>query len=170
MTMLMTDLTILHDDEYDWTQVEDMGSFNHSYFQAKLATIFFSMERFIALTELTLDASPVKDQFAGLVGETLIPDVSVYPDQIINVTQDQTKATNMPELIIEILSPMQVPQILIDKVAVYFALGVKSCWIVYPVAKTISVFSAPHQFESFSSGAIIDKSLDIRLPLERIFG
>ncbi len=73
-------------------------------------------------------------------------------------------------LAIEILSPMQAPQLLIDKLAIYFALGVRSCWLVYPMAQTISVFSAPDQFQSFSAGEVIDEMLGLRLSVEEIFG
>lgn len=77
--------------------------------------------------------------------------------------------TEMPLLVIEILAPMQAPQLLVDKLAVYFALGIHSSWIVYPMAQTISVFSAPYQFQSFSTGEITDEIVGITLPLEQIF-
>ncbi|MEK8018834.1 MAG: hypothetical protein VSS75_018325 [Candidatus Parabeggiatoa sp.] len=54
----------------------------------------------------------------------------------------------------------------------YFALGVKSCWLVIPANEVITVYSAQGDFESFGSKdtEVIDDILDIRLPKPQIFG
>ncbi len=78
----------------------------------------------------------------------------------------------MPVLIIEIISPSQGTDDLLAKFKAYFALGVKSCWLVIPANEVITVYSAQGDFESFGSQdtEVIDEILDIRLPKPQIFG
>ena len=161
--------TVLDNDNFYLSEIEDMGSLNHSYLQLKLGTLFLQMKEYIALTELSLDTSPVKEKFP-LAGDSVVADVAVYPAREINLAKDVLKMSEMPLLVIEILSPMQATQLLVDKLAIYFALGVPSCWIVYPSAQTVSVFSAPYQFHSFSSGSVEDTVLGLKLPIEQNFG
>lgn len=156
-------------DNFHVSEAEDMGSLNHSYLQTKLGALFLMLNEYIAFTELSLDTSTVQAEFP-YAGQSIVPDVAVYPARQINLAKDTLKMTEMPLLAIEILSPMQASQLLIDKLAIYFALGVRSCWLVYPMAQTISVFSAPDQFHSFSAGEVIDEVLGLRLSIEEIFG
>ncbi|MEZ4659628.1 MAG: Uma2 family endonuclease [Caldilineaceae bacterium] len=155
-------------DEFHLTEAEDMGSFNHSYLQMKLGAAFVNMPEYMALTELSLDTSAIKDQFPH-IGDSIVPDLAIYPTREVNMTKDVLKMAEMPLLVIEILSPMQAPQLLVDKLELYFALGVRSCWIVFPTAKTVSVFSAPYQSISFTEGDVEDETLGITLPIRQIF-
>lgn len=161
--------TAIHNDNFHLAEAEDMGSLNHSYLQSKLSALFLTTTPYLALTELSLDTAPIKDKFPE-AGDSIVADVAIYPTRQINLAKDVVKMVEMPLLVIEILSPMQAPQLLVNKVEFYFALGVRSCWIVYPTAQTISVFSAPYQFQSFSTGMIEDPALDLQLPLKQIFG
>lgn len=54
-------------DNFHLTDAEEMGSLNHSYLQSKIGALFFTMTDYIALTELSLDTSTVKDVFPTLV-------------------------------------------------------------------------------------------------------
>ncbi|MCB0111239.1 MAG: Uma2 family endonuclease [Caldilineaceae bacterium] len=155
-------------DNFHVPETEDMGSFNHSYLQMKLGAFFLAMPDYIALTELSLDSATVQAEYPN-VGQSIVPDVAVYPARQINLAKDTLKMTEMPLLVIEILSPMQAPQLLVDKVAIYFALGIRSCWIVYPTSQTISVFHAPYQPRSFSAGEVIDEVMGIKVSIEEIF-
>ena len=52
----------------------------------------------------------------------------------------------------------------------YFKKGVKSCWIVLPSLASIYVFSDPENYEIYkSTETLMDKKLDIELPLKAIF-
>lgn len=161
--------TVIHGDDYHLAEADDMGSLNHSYLQTKLGSLFLTMTPYLPLTELSLDMAAIKEQFPE-AGDSIVADLAIYPVRTINLAKDVVKMTEMPLLVIEILSPMQAPQLLVDKVVLYFALGARSCWIVYPTAQTVSVFSAPYQFQSFSTGLVEDPVLDIHLPIEQIFG
>ncbi len=78
----------------------------------------------------------------------------------------------MPVLTIEIISPSQGTDDILAKFKAYFALGVKSCWLIIPANEVITVYSAQGDFESFGSKdtEVIDEILDIRLPKPQIFG
>lgn len=159
-----------YEEEFYLPEEEDMGSINHSYLQSKLGVLFHNLGNYVTLTELSLDSSSVKEEFG--IGDTIVPDVAVYKRELfgtINWRKDSVKANNMPVLVIEILSPMQSVQQLIDKLATYFQLGVQSCWLIYPSSNTVEVYSAPYQARSFLTGDVIDAKLDIRLPIDTIF-
>ena len=168
-------MTIAHppawlEDEFHVPEAEDMGSINHSYLQSQIATLFQITGDYVALTELSLDSSRVKDELG--IGDSIVPDVAIYQREAfgkINWRKDQIKADKMPLLVIEILSPMQAVQQLIDKLAIYFRLGVQSCWLVYPSSNTVEVYSAPYNAQTFVTGDIDDKRLNITLAIDKIF-
>ncbi|RKZ84240.1 MAG: Uma2 family endonuclease, partial [Candidatus Parabeggiatoa sp. nov. 3] len=72
---------------------------------------------------------------------------------------------------IEILSPKQTINEIQGKFDAFFALGVKSCWLVVPATESITVYSAPNDFKTFGTEAteIIDTRMDIHLSMENIF-
>lgn len=170
MNSLLSEYDPESDDEEIATEFQEMGSFNHSYLQAKLAALFFATGQYIALTELSLDVSNAELEDLGIELKDFIkPDVCVYPKRKISLTRDILKMKEMPLLVIEILSPMQGVQIIIEKFKVYFALGIKSCWLVYPSAATVAVYSSLDEFKAFSAGDVVDERIGIRLPVAEIF-
>jgi len=65
----------------------------------------------------------------------IVPDLCVYqqsPPLVDDPGEDEVRVTTMPELAIEVLSPTQSINELLKKIKAYFALGVKSCWLVMP--------------------------------------
>ncbi|MBV7327476.1 Uma2 family endonuclease [Chloroflexi bacterium TSY] len=170
MTNVRTDMFIEFDEEIAPEELAELGSYNHSYLQAKLSALFFLMDEYVALTELSLDISTLDDEaLLAKYRDSIKPDVSVYSKRTPDLVDDILKMVEMPLLTIEILSPMQGVQTLIDKVKVYFALGVQSCWLVYPSVRTVAVYTSPKTFLSYNDGDIIDEILDIRLPVSQIF-
>jgi Uma2 family endonuclease len=93
----------------------------------------------------------------------------VYPKREIDFVRDILRMTEIPLLAIEILSPSQVIQELIDKIEIYINAGVQSSWLVIPTTCTVTVYHDFKSFESFSQGQIIDKKLAIHLELNEIF-
>ena len=77
--------------------------------------------------------------------------------------------SEMPLLAIEILSPSQGTQEIIDKFGIYFQSGIKSCWLVEPVTNAVIVFSSYEEGKTFTDGEIIDEVLDIRIPIKDVF-
>jgi len=75
-----------------------------------------------------------------------------------------------PLTTIEILSPKQDLDTLLEKAELFLAAGVKSCWIVIPAVGTIAVFTGPTTYRSFANGgAVIDEVLGVEIPLAEIF-
>ncbi len=148
--------------DYETERGKPMPSLLHARLQARLITylsVHFG-ERFEIFSELTLDTP----------GEKTTPDICIYPIEPVNFSHDETKRTYPPLAVIEILSPNQVLQTLVDKTHTYFSFGVKSCWLVLPTLQSIYVFSAPGQHEVFSQkDELFDPHLDIRIPMAAIF-
>ena len=98
-----------------------MPNLHHGVIQANL---IFELRRkysqaFRTLSELTLDTPPN--------GST--PDVLIYPFfEVDFAVEYPSKRTDAPLVTIEIQSPSQSLDEMVDKAAVYFQFGVKSCW------------------------------------------
>jgi Uma2 family endonuclease len=78
--------------------------------------------------------------------------------------------TEMPLLVIEILSPRQGTGGILEKFEAYFALGIPSSWLVDPLTQTVHVYQSPTQRTTFSEGDVVDPSLPIQMPMAEIFG
>jgi Uma2 family endonuclease len=161
-----------------------MGSLYHGTTQANLSYLLNNDDRFMVVNKLSLDATSIwrnpifpknRISFGIKAKDELVPDVCVYteplpaPDE--EVDDDLITVSQMPDLAIEILSPTQSVGFLVRKIKAYFALGVKSCWLVIPVTKTINVYSQPNQNETFDlkDSEAVDKVMDIRLPIQKVF-
>ena len=85
-------------------------------------------------------------------------------DDILIVSQ-------MPDLVIEVLSPKQRISDIFTKFKAYFALGVKSCWLALPLIEVIDVYSRVDQHRTFdiNDTEVIDEIMDIRLPIAKVF-
>ena len=136
-----------------------MGSKNHSFVQARLARFLDSLDKFNVFTELTIEINSNEYK----------PDVCLYPKFEIDYLEDNIKMTELPLLAIEILSPSQGFQELINKIKIYFTAGIKSAWLVMPFTKSIMVFSSFKNYEIFSKGNVIDGLLEIELSINEIF-
>ncbi|KHD08522.1 hypothetical protein PN36_16755 [Candidatus Thiomargarita nelsonii] len=153
---------------------DNMGSLCHGLTQANIACSLKQTNKNLAvLTELSLDISQhdLSEYRLGVKNEVK-PDVCAYlelptvPDEEV----DLISVSQMPELAIEILSPRQAISYLIRKIKAYFALGVKSCWLVNPATKSVTVYSQPKKSETFGmSVEMFDNVMDIRLPVTEIF-
>ena len=156
-------------------EIEDyqpMGSLNHSIAQARLTSLLSNDKRFTPAVELSLDISQIDlSQFAIKAKDELKPDLCCYPDSVGLRFDDPLKMSEMPLLIVEILSPRQAIDDILAKFKVYFALGIKSCWLVMPTIKSISVYLQLDNFQTFGTNdtELVDDGLDIHLPLENIF-
>ncbi len=99
-----------------------------------------------------------------------VPDVAIYPKFDFDVAHDIIRRTDAPLATIEILSPKQALQDLVDKTEVYFSFGVLSCWIVLPAMKAIAVYYQSGKYDFFTEEeTLLDRNLSLELPLENIF-
>lgn len=116
--------------------------------------------QFEILPELTLDTP----------GEKTVPDICICPIEPVDFFHDEIKRKDPPLVTIEILSPSQILQTLLDKTNDYFSFGVKSCWVVIPALQSIYVFKAPQDHEVFALGdELHDPNVDVRIPMDVIF-
>jgi Uma2 family endonuclease len=153
----------------------DMPSKKHSMTQTSLTVLFGTDERFTTFVELSLDATSINlSQFDMKAKDELIPDISVYSEALPfddKLGSDEVRVTQMPDLAVEVLSPSQTLNELLNKMEAFFALGVKSCWLAMPSLEVVRVFSQPLCYKDFNMNdmEVIDDVMDIRLPIQKVF-
>jgi Uma2 family endonuclease len=166
----------IDNDEHQENKVQNMSSIKHSLTQTRIAALLSNDDRLTTFVELSLDASQIDlNQFGIKAKDELIPDVCVYLEPPFEaddeIDDDVLKVSQMPDLVIEVLSPKQTINELLNKFKAYFALGVKSCWLAVPSLEAIKVYSPGNQYRTFSfdSHEMIDEVMNIRLPLVQVF-
>jgi Uma2 family endonuclease len=98
------------------------------------------------------------------------PDIVVYPKRELNFIHESARQTEPPLLTIEIQSPSQSNDEMVEKAMQYFAFGVKSCWIVFPAMKGVAVYSSSDQYEFFQQEDILkDSVMNIEVELAKVF-
>ncbi|MCK5524486.1 MAG: Uma2 family endonuclease [Thiomargarita sp.] len=159
---------------------DEMGSLNHSTVQTNLAGLLkFKCDKKLAvMTELSLDISQHDiSQYDLDASAELKPDVCAYLKRpvIPEGKNDLIKVSQMPDLVIEILSPRQSVDYLVRKTNAYFELGVRTGWLVNPDQKIITVYSRPERnlrgktFALDTTPEVIDDIIDIRFLMREIF-
>jgi Uma2 family endonuclease len=168
------------DDVFDGENI-DMPSKKHSLAQTNITGLLYNDKRFTPFVELSLDASSIDlSQFGLKAKDELVSDVCVYIEPPLDQEDDELgfdeiRVTKMPDLAIEVLSPKQRINDLLFKIKAYFALGVKSCWLVMPSVQIIKVYSqagskiVAKTFEPQRDTEIVDEVMDIRLPIQKLF-
>ncbi|MDM8561545.1 Uma2 family endonuclease [Candidatus Parabeggiatoa sp. HSG14] len=171
-------IPVMVGDSNELTEFEDenidMGSLNHSLAQTQIVRQLLNDERFTTIVELSLDIGQIDlTQFGLDIKRELKPDICLYPKGKVQPdwTCDVLKMPDMPLLVIEVLSPRQGMDEILRKIRAYFALGIQSCWMVVPTTESITVYSKPREFISFSmkDTEVIDEVMDIRLSIKKIF-
>jgi Uma2 family endonuclease len=98
------------------------------------------------------------------------PDVVVYPARPLNFVNESVRQPDAPLLTVEIQSPSQSNDEMVDKTLQYFAFGVQSCWVVFPALKGVAVYSAPGVYDFFHGDDVLkDPNLAIEIDLKKIF-
>lgn len=144
---------------YEEERGKPMPSFNHGSIQANLIGEFLRNRNYRVVSELSLDFE----------GQTYVPDISLYTRQPINFRRDETRRTDPPLLAVEILSPSQGLQEIVDKAEVYFRNGVKSCWIVSPPLRSITILAPDDTELVCHSGTATDPATGLTADLAAVF-
>jgi Uma2 family endonuclease len=98
------------------------------------------------------------------------PDIVVYPPRELNLVNEVAKQTEAPLLTIEIQSPSQSNDEMIEKLSRYFAFGVRSSWIVIPAMKAVAVYSSPEIYAFFhDADTLKDAVLNLEIDLQKVF-
>lgn len=149
--------------QYEIERGKPMPNTPHSIIQSNLVFELKSQYRrqYRAMSELTLNTLPN--------GST--PDVAVYPYFEVDFSAEYpAKRSDAPLICIEIQSPSQSLDEMVDKVNIYFEFGVTSCWVVQPRIKAIIVFDRPNHYHFFHyDDTLRDPNLGIELSLPLIF-
>ena len=162
----METLEILSDYELEphrRTGNKPMPTLLHGVIQANLT---FELKthyhhQYLFASEVTLDTSP----------RASAPDLLAYPRRELDFENDPPKRTDAPLLAVEIQSASQTVDEMVDKVVVYFAFGVRSCWIVQPRLRAVLVFDRPDHYHFFHYDDLLrDQVLNLELPLTNLFG
>jgi Uma2 family endonuclease len=155
--------TLEHIPDYELERGKPMPTTPHAIIQSNLVFELRSRycRQYRILSELTLDTPPN--------GST--PDVVIYPYFDADFTKDYpAKRPDAPLVTVEIQSPSQSLDEMVDKANVYFAFGVTSCWVVQPRVEGVFVFTQPNQYQFFHHDDILrDPNLGIELNLGEVF-
>lgn len=167
----MYDLTLEHEIEEDEIEEdENMGSYNHGYIQVRLGILFDRLGNFTPINELSLDVSGVDlSKFDLRTKEEIKPDVCLYPKRGLSQPRDILKMREMPLLAIEILSPRQGVYDILEKLRLYFELGIQSCWLVEPATRVVTVYTSIYDWQAFANNEVIDEKVGIHIPIHEIF-
>ena len=146
--------------DYERERGKSPPSKAHGYTQSNLIIALAEFrDRYTIFSELTLE----------LDGRELTPDLSVYPKTDVDLVHDDVRATDPPLLTVEIASPTQNIQDLIEKIEFLLGAGVQSCWLVQPPLRTVTLFPGTLEGTTVSSGSLTDPVLDIEVSVDAIF-
>jgi Uma2 family endonuclease len=148
---------------YELDRNKPMPSLNHSIVQSNinfgLQLHYRDQYRIVSELKLAMPDGP----------PDTVPDLCIYPLLAFDPLQDKVKMKQMPLCAIEILSASQSDEELTEKISRYFSVGIKSCWLVIPLLKLVSVFSDAHTQQTFLTGIAHDAVLGIDLDLVQVF-
>jgi Uma2 family endonuclease len=148
--------------QYELERNKPMPSLNHARIQASLVWLLTTTYRkeYDILSELTIDF-PVKPA---------VPDVCIYPVTPADWQNDVIKRVDIPLLAIEILSPRQIFDDIIDKIQkIYFPAGMSSVWVVLPSVQSVMIFTPNAKPQMFTSGIMNDAASGFEVDLDKIF-
>lgn len=149
--------------DYERERGKPMPTLNHAYVQKNLlVSIDYRYRKtHTVLSELNLSMPQRPDT---------VPDIAIYAKLQIDFLHDIQSMIQMPLTAIEIISPSQANDDILAKFERYFEAGVKSCWLVIPSFKAISVYSAPGTYQFFRHDTTLnDPATGIELPLSEVF-
>lgn len=153
---------IEHLSDYELDRGKPMPNLTHGSIQANLIIqlAINYPNRYRIASEVSLATVPD--------GST--PDVLLYPLMPLSYGDEPARRTDAPLLCVEIQSPSQSLEQMVDKTDVYFAFGVQSCWIVAPAVKGVFVYDQPGQYAYYHhTDRLFDSVLDVELDLATIF-
>jgi Uma2 family endonuclease len=144
---------------YEEERGKPMPSSNHSAIQTNLIGEFLRHREFRVHSELTLDIN----------GKPHTPDLSIYRRTPLDLRHDVSRRADPPLLVVEIFSPQQSTQEVMDRVDTYFAFGVKSCWVVSPPMRSIQILTADGKEIVLNSGTATDPVTGLTADLAALF-
>ncbi len=146
--------------EYEIERGKPLPSRNHALVQSSMIVAFMHYaEEYSILPEFSLE----------LDGNPFVPDISVYRRLRADPLRDEIKGMEPPLMAVEILSPTQPLDDLVQKASAYLEAGVQSCWLVQPSLQTITLFLPDHKPRTYTEGEVNDPATEIMVRLEDVF-
>jgi Uma2 family endonuclease len=155
----MNPATLEQPQTYEGERGKPTPSRNHSAAQFNLSVELAKNREFRFYSEFTLE-------FDGVL---YTPDLCVYPRQAVDWRHDEIRRSTAPLTAVEIFSPTQAPQTIMEKIDVYFQNGVKSCWLISPHLKTITIIGADGEEHVFHSGTVRDPYTGLTADVSAVF-
>lgn len=148
--------------DYEKERGKPPPSWNHGKIQANLiGALLQHRDRYDVVSELTLELESVR----------ATPDVCLYPNRPMDLTRDTLRVEEPPLLAVEITSPSQSTQELVDKIRDLLEAGTGSCWLVQPATRSITFYGPDMQPRTFSEGTVRDDTLEkVEVSLNEVFG
>ena len=137
-----------------------MPTSNHGVIEMRFGVQFCRDARFTTMAEVTLELTPGKPQ---------TPDLSVYPCEPLDLRHDKIRRTDPPLLVVEIISPRQGLDEVMEKIDSYLQNGVKSVWLVTPPLREVTIFLPDGSQQSYHGGVVRDPAIGIAAGLDAVF-
>ena len=149
--------------DYEKERGKPMPNLSHSIVQTKIAAYFHvrGSDKYLVASELTLELPD---------NTVLVPDISVLPKRAVDWRREPSQCREVPPLVVEILSPRQGYQEIMDKLDLYFANGVQSAWVMEPAIQAIAIYRpGVEQPALFQRGEATDPATGLMVRLEDVF-
>jgi Uma2 family endonuclease len=152
--------TVTEHTDYEQERGKPLPSLNHGQIQFLISGAFHPYrEEYTIASELTLEFDD----------RQVTPDVCVYPKMEVDYQRDVARMTEPPLLAVEIVSPTQSTQDVVDKINDMLDAGVQSCWLVQPAMETVTIYTADAKPHTVSDGTVEDPATDIAVEISAIF-
>lgn len=159
--MQISEAPVVELSEYEKERGKPEPSYHHGLVQGRLTGALALTKRYSVLSELTLELPD---------GRSITPDLSVYLPIRHDWNHDIIRMKQMPLLAVEILTVGLTVQNALERIAIYFAHGVKSAWLVQPNEQTISIdLPNASRPQVFTTGEARDPVTGLTARLEEIF-
>ena len=105
-----------------------------------------------------------------MLGDKLVPDLAVFAGSLGFLAHDENIVSDIPLLVVEILSPSQSVTELTAKAERYLQAGVTSYWLVVPELMNISISSEIGVYQTFNRYETLrDPATGIELEITPLF-
>ncbi len=148
---------------YEKERGKPMPNYSHGIVQANLIISLHTQAKgeYRIISELALEFSD---------GTTLTPDVVALPKRPVNWGGEPVRCKEIPQLVVEIVSPTQGYLEMNRKRLLYFRHGVRSVWIVEPDLQAVAIYHpGAGRPQIIQQGEITDPITGLTARLEDIF-
>ncbi len=127
--------------------------------QCRLAVELSKDERFDVLSNVAV----------CIDGEVQVPALSVYPKRPVDFRRDMNRMAEMPKITIDFFAGSRVMHDIICDVDADLADGVKSCWVVYPAPRLVTILLPDNNQVFASKGMITNPETRLSADIEALF-